>query len=294
MGISRWILGVLGWTLNGPVGAVVGFFIGRAIEQAFDEPEKVESERSSYSHSGTSNNRSSANSRRYYNNGTKDDLSAALLVLIAAMMNADNVIRKSELDLVKRFLVSNYGEEKAKELLLNLRDLNGKDIPVSDVCRQIKQNTDYTTRFHMLDFLFSIADADGDISRQEILLLHNISSNLGIATRDYISIKSRHNSYGGNFGGNWNDGGYDTNNDNSSSYSSNTNEEYHAEGPYSVLGLDSSATDDEVKKAYRRLAMKYHPDRVENLGEEVRRNAEEQFKKINDAYETIKQARGMK
>ena len=73
-----------------------------------------------------------------------------------------------------------------------------------------------------------------------------------------------------------------------------TGKEIVDNGPYAVLGIDSNATDDEVKKAYRRLAMKYHPDRVENLGEEVRRNAEEQFKKINEAYETIRIARGLK
>ena len=63
---------------------------------------------------------------------------------------------------------------------------------------------------------------------------------------------------------------------------------------YKILEVDKSATDDEVKKAYRRMAMKYHPDKVEGLGEEVKRNAEAQFREINDAYESIKQARGMK
>ena len=48
-----------------------------------------------------------------------------------------------------------------------------------------------------------------------------------------------------------------------------------------------------MKKAYRKLAMKYHPDRVENMGEEIKKNAEIQFKEINEAYETIKAARGM-
>ena len=61
-----------------------------------------------------------------------------------------------------------------------------------------------------------------------------------------------------------------------------------------MLGLDNSATDDEVKKAYRRMAMKYHPDKVESMGEEVKKNAEAQFREINEAYEQIKTARGMK
>lgn len=292
MGLGKWILTGLGWAKFGPLGGIVGYMIGRAFEGFGNNYQQVGSGSSAQgSSTGNSTNtggqQSSGGSRRYHNTGSRDDLSVALVVLIASVMNADGVVRKSELDLVKRFLVSNYGEEKAKEMLLMLRNLNGQDIPISDVCRQIKQNTDYTTRYHMLDFLFGIADADGMITRSEVLHLHTISSNLGISTKDYISIKGRHNGFGGNSGGEWHWNGSGNGN------GSDRNGTYSDEGPYAVLGLDSSATDDEVKKAYRRLAMKYHPDRVENLGEEVRRNAEEQFKKINEAYETIKKARGM-
>jgi DnaJ like chaperone protein len=60
------------------------------------------------------------------------------------------------------------------------------------------------------------------------------------------------------------------------------------------LEIDSSATDDEVKKAYRKQAMKHHPDKVSHLGEEIRKAAEEKFQKLNEAYERIKSARGIK
>lgn len=300
MGLVKWILAGLAWAKFGPIGGLLAYFVGGAVEGMLpgskrNEPKDDYQSNSSYTggydgsggFSGSSHNEGS---RRYHNTGTTDDLSAALLVLIAAMMNADNVVRKSELDLVKRFLVSNYGEVRAKELLLHLRELNSKDFPVADICRQIKQNTDYTTRYHMLDFLFSIADADGDISNKELLLLHTISSGLGIATRDYMSIKSRHTASRGTGGNGYGGANYGYDDNGSRAYG----EHYQDESPYSVLGISSSATDDEIKKAYRRLAMKYHPDRVENLGDEVRRNAEEQFKKINDAYETIKVSRGLK
>lgn len=292
MGLGKWIITGLGWTLFGPLGGLVGYLVGGGIENLVNNNGRSIGAGTGGDTFSESDKYAAGGSRRYHNTGTSEDLSAALLVLIAAMMNADNVVRKSELDLVKRFLVSNYGEAKAKEMLLKLRDLTGKEIPVTEVCRQIKHNTDYTTRYHMLDFLFSIADSDGMISRDELLLLHTISSSLGIATRDYLSIKSRHRDVG--TGGGWFGGGQEGGK--GSGYSSGTGD-YDSvadDSVYAVLGLDSSATDDEVKKAYRRLAMKYHPDRVENLGEEVRRNAEEQFKRINQAYETIKAARGMK
>ena len=271
MGIGKWILTGLGWSMMGPIGGIIGYLIGRKLENRNSD---------GYLGGGSINDNGGSSQHRYYNTGSQDDLSAALLVLMAAVMKADDVVKKSELDLVKRFLVSNYGEEKARELLLKLRDFNSQDIPLGDVCQQIKQNTDYTTRYHMLDFLFSIADADGEITFPEQNLLRTISNRLGINARDFLSIMSRH--IAGNFGGGA--GG----SKGSTSHRSSTRD------PYKVLGLDSNATDDEVKKAYRRMAMKYHPDKVEGLGEEVKKNAEAQFREINEAYEQIKAERGMK
>ncbi|MBP5190877.1 MAG: molecular chaperone DjiA, partial [Bacteroidales bacterium] len=241
MGIGKWILTGLGWSMMGPIGGIIGYLIGNKLEKRSEYRETIGG--GSYG-SGESHQ---SNAHRYTNTGSADDLSAALLVLIAAVMNADNVVKKSELDRVKVFLVSNYGEEKAKEMLLRLRDLKNLDIPIGDVCQQIKQNTDYTTRYHMLDFLFSIADADGEVTFPEQTKLRSISNKLGVNARDFISIAARHvaNGFGGGQSSGYGSG---------SSSSNNYNKD-----PYKVLGLDSSATDDEIKRAYRRLAMKYHP-----------------------------------
>uniref|UniRef100_UPI004024F71F J domain-containing protein n=1 Tax=Prevotella sp. TaxID=59823 RepID=UPI004024F71F len=62
---------------------------------------------------------------------------------------------------------------------------------------------------------------------------------------------------------------------------------------YKVLGITPDATDDEVKAAYRRMALKHHPDRVATLGEDVRKAAEKKFQEINAAKETIYKARGL-
>ena len=284
MGIGKWILTGLGWSMMGPIGGIIGYLIGNRLEKRSEYRESL----GGGSYGGGSYGRPSG-AHRYSNTGTADDLSAALLVLIAAVMKADSVVRKSELELVKRFLVSNYGEEKAKELLLKLRDMQQEDFPINDICQQIKQNTDYTTRYHMLDFLFSIADADGEVTFQEQSLLRTISNRLGINARDFLSIMARH--VAGNFGG-FGGGGRSGGSGSGSSRSSSSTG--YKKDPYKVLGLDSTATDEEIKKAYRRLAMKYHPDKVEGLGEEVKKNAEAQFREINEAYETLKNLRGIK
>jgi DnaJ like chaperone protein len=65
------------------------------------------------------------------------------------------------------------------------------------------------------------------------------------------------------------------------------------EAAYKVLEISPSATDDEVKAAYRKLAMKHHPDRVASLGEDVRKAAEEKFRQLNEAKEKIYKARGL-
>lgn len=226
--------------------------------------------------------------RPYQNTGSQDDINIALTVLIAAVMKADGDVRKSELDYVKNFLLRNYGEDRGKELLHVLRDLTKSDtnIDIPGVCTQIKYNTNYDTRYHMVDFLFGLATADGEFHVSENNVLRSIANGLGINRTDFASIYSRHvnqsyNSYQSYSGGS------------SNSYSSRSSSPSHTD-PYAVLGISPTASDDEVKKAYRRLAMKYHPDKVEGMGEEVKKQSAEQFRKINEAYEQIKAIRGIK
>ena len=281
MGLTKWIFTGLGWAIGGgPLGALIGYLLGRSIENRSsiaDTFDPREYNTAYQPHHGP-----------YRNTGTQKDVNVALMVLIAAVMKADGVVKRSELDYVKKFLLRNYGEEEGKQYLSVLHDLVKPETTfnTSDICQQIKVNTDYTTRYHMVDFLFGLSMADGSLSAEENSILRTIATGLGINSHDFISISARHgagyynyNSYGRSQG---------------SYQNSSRGSSYNMPDPYKVLGLDSSASDDEVKKAYRRLAMKYHPDKVEGLGEEVKKNAEEQFRKINEAYETIKAARNMK
>ena len=263
--LTKWIFTGLGWAIGGPLGAIIGYFIGRSISS----DKQVESG----TYEGMSGHRGP-----YRNTGTQADVNAALMVLIAAVMKADGQVKRSELDYVKRFLLANYGEERGKEMLKVLQKLVEQDIRVDLVCQQIKVNTDYNTRYHMVDFLFGLGGADGEFDQSEINMLRLISQYLGISQSDYTSIYERHVGYSGYSDRSRQSGGTGR----SSSYSKD---------PYRVLGLDSNATDDEVRKAYRKMAMKYHPDRVAGMSEEMQRNAAEQMKEINQAYDEIKQRR---
>ena len=183
----------------------------------------------------------------------------SLLVLVAAVMKADGKVLKSELDYVKKFLVHNFGEASATEAIRMLRDLLNQTIPISEVCRQIKQNMNYSARLQLLHFLFGIALADGEVDEREKNLINQISREMGLTDKDFESIQAM--------------------------FVPNT------EGDYKILEIEPSVNDEEVKKAYRRMAMKYHPDKVSHLGEDFQNAAKEKFQKVNQAYENIKKER---
>lgn len=258
---AKWIITGLGWAFMGPIGAVLGFMVGSAVDAASRDLEN----------GGAGPSPQNSNRRGQYT--TPNDIRVSFLLLTAVVMKADGKVLKSELNHVKKFLVMNFGERQAQDLLHVLRDLMKMDYSVYEVCRQIRENTNYTTRMHLFDFLYSVAVADNSCSAEEEAVLKTIASQLRISSYDYISIHERHTA------------GRRASSS-SSSYTSTKN-------PYSVLGISETATNEEVKKAYRRLAMKFHPDKVEGLGDEVKKNAEQQFREINEAYETIKNRRGI-
>lgn len=187
---------------------------------------------------------------------------ASLLVLIASVMKADGKVLRSELDFVKNFLIDNFGEENAKRYLLTLREILKKDFSVNQVTEEIKTHLNYSSRLQLIHFLFGLANADGQIDPREYDLIKQISFLLGIHTTDFDSIKSMF------------------------VVVDNTT-------PYKILGISPDASDEEVKKAYRKMAMKFHPDKVSFLDEKAKKAAEEKFKKINEAYHQIKKMRGI-
>ena len=160
--ILKWLLLGLGWAVGGPIGGILGYYLGKAISP--DTPQIDSGD-------GTGSSWSSSHRGPYRNTGTQQDINVALMVLIAAVIKADGQVKRSELDYVKRFLLTNYGESRGKEMLKVLQQLVQTDIPVDQVCQQIKVNTDYNTRYHMLDFLFGLGRSDGQFHQAELNVL---------------------------------------------------------------------------------------------------------------------------
>jgi len=187
---------------------------------------------------------------------------ASLLVLMAAVMKADGKVVHSELEYVKRYLIRNLGQEKAAEALVLLRDILKQPIPLQEICLQIRVNLDYSSRLELLHFLVGLGMADGEMSKSELAVINQIAYELGISANDISSIQNMFSN--------------------------------DIEAAYKVLEIEPSASDDEVKKAYRNMAVRFHPDKVEHLGEEFKKSANEKFQKVNEAFEKIKKTRGMK
>lgn len=189
------------------------------------------------------------------------DFNISLLILTAAVMKADGSVKRSELDFVKRFFVNQFGAVKAAEYIKMLGELLKQDLKVNEVSQQIRQFMDYSSRLLLLQYLFGVALADGKHHQSEIDMIRSISANMGISQKEFESVKAM--------------------------FIKETN------SAYKILEIESTATNDEVKKAYREMAIKYHPDKVSHLGEDVRQAAEAKFSSLNVAYEAIKQERGM-
>lgn len=202
-----------------------------------------------------------SNTEEYIGGTTQQrDFNVSLLVLSAAVMKADGTVKKSELDYVKRFFLKNFGQERAEKYILMLREILKQDIQVYDVSQQIGRFMDYSSKLQLIHYLFGVASADGTTHENEVDVISVISKYMNVSSSDFQSIKAMF--------------------------------VHQVDNSYKILGIDANATDEEVKKAYREMAKKYHPDKVAYLGEDVRKSAEQKLQEVNEAYDKIKKQRG--
>lgn len=253
MKFGKWIGGGIGWALGGPLGGFLGYLIGSAFDTK--EPEQSQT-------NGTRYGGQQPGGTRYSRPQTsRGDFMVSLVVLTAAVMKADGKVTQAELNYVKQFFVRQFGVEAATDGIRMLRDVLKQQIPVYEVSRQIGQMLNYSSRLQLVDYLFGIVSTKGSVLPSELRLIETIANYMGVNGTDFNSIKSMF-------------------------------VKQDADSAYKILGISPTATDDEVKKAYRKMAVENHPDKVAYLGEDVQRAAKEKFQKINEAYEAIKKQRG--
>ena len=229
---AKWIGGGLGWMYGGPIGAFLGYQLGKYISKGFQSKE------------------------------TSFELS--LLILSAIVVKADGKIQKSELDCVRRFFLQSFGKLKSDKYFQIFNEVKHKDFPsVRSVCLEINKHVNHKTRLQIIHFLFSIAHSDGHVDIKEIDIIKKISKYFWVSEYDFSSIEAMFS------------------------------KEKNIDNAYDILGISKTASDDQIKTVYRKMVKKYHPDKLTGVSEDVVKMAKEKFQSVKDAYDKIRQKRGI-
>lgn len=283
MAYGKWIGGFLGLITLGPLGALAGFALGSLFDAA--DGSSVRNHGGDGNGYGSYGNGSYANgaygnqhdsysgySRDQQQQGQRNTFRFSLLVLASYIIKADGRVMHSEMNMVRNWLRMNFGEQsvgEGEQILRRLFEMQTQlgaeeyRDTVMKACGQLAMAMPYEQRIQLLHFLSMIAQADGMVTREEVAALKECAVGLGLRASDVDSML------------NLSDG--------------STN----LDAAYKVLGVAPTATDAECRKAYRKLALENHPDKVAALGEEVRRAAEKRFQEINAAKELVWKSRGM-
>jgi DnaJ like chaperone protein len=188
------------------------------------------------------------------------DFELNLLSLASLVIKADGAVSQVELDYVRQYFVQAYGKERANATFRVFNEvIKTREISAQRIGGLLRQRMRYESRLQVIHFLFSIANADGVVSEAELRIINSISVNIGIQNADFESIKAMFFK--------------------------------NPDRAYKILEIERTATTSEIKAAYRRMAKKYHPDKLQHMDEAYRKGAEDKFRKVQEAYEQLQKER---
>jgi DnaJ like chaperone protein len=242
----RWFAALLGYSFFRFPGAILGFLIGSLLDAL--------------------SSKKGGSFQQVFKQQRGDQVSPAdfelnLLALASLVIKADGVVNQKELDYVRQYFVQAYGTERANATFRVFNDvIKKRQISAENICTMLRARTRYESRLQILHFLFSIANADGHVSDNEVQEIERISRYLGVQNPDFESIKAMFFK--------------------------------NPDSAYKILEIDRSATNAEIKTAYRMMAKKYHPDKLQHMDEAYQKGAEEKFRKVQEAYEQLQKERG--
>lgn len=275
MALGKWIGSALGWILSGGnvLGAIAGYCIGSLLSEATSTAERENG------FNGNGNTfRNDYSDTQFNQRPFEEDRNSflfSMLVLSSYIIKADGKIMHSEMNCVRNFLHNNFGEQavrQGEDILLKLFEMQKQQgattfkETIRKSCVEISFHMNIGQRLQLLDYLIIIAKVDGTVSPEEVYALKEVATYLGLSAQDVDSMLNMEAS---------------------------SNQQIGLDEAYKILGISPNATNDEVKAAYRKMALKHHPDRVSTLGDDIREAAEKKFQEINNAKERIYKARGL-
>lgn len=275
MALGKWIGSALGWILSGGnvLGAIAGYCIGSLLSDATSTAERENG------FNGNGNTfRNDYSDTQFNQRPFEEDRNSflfSMLVLSSYIIKADGKIMHSEMNCVRNFLRNNFGEQavrQGEDILLKLFEMQKQQgattfkETIRKSCVEISFHMNIGQRLQLLNYLIIIAKVDGTVSPEEVYALKEVATYLGLSAQDVDSMLNMEAS---------------------------SNQQIGLDEAYKILGISPNATNDEVKAAYRKMALKHHPDRVSSLGDDIREAAEKKFQEINNAKERIYKARGL-
>ena len=261
MAIKGKLIGALIGSIAGPFGTLFGGLIGHLFDRASEERRLLDSV------SGRGPVPSEAQAEAFADPVSQAQINflACLIGLSIRVAEAGGGVRASHVEALKEFFRRNFSFPSVdQEMIRRLVDemyLNRDRIDVQGLCGYYAAVSSFEGRVLLLRLLFQIARADAQgVIRAEEELIRRMAGFLGLGEQVFRQVRAEFVRETGR--------------------------------AWEVLGLERDAGVDEIKAAYRQLAMQNHPDKVANLGAEFVKVAEEKFKAVQEAYEEIRRERG--
>ena len=245
----------MGFMVGGPIGAILGGVLGHAYDVS---NEQMQGYREREDHSWPEVEREFDRQYLFY---------VSLASLAAKMAKADGVITNDEIRAFDHFLRIDLGlsVDERRTIASVFNEAKNSPEDAVAIARQFKALIGYQRDVlqMMIQLLFRIALADGQLHKNEEIFIQDIASAFEMSAMEYQQIKAL----------------YIKENDQA----------------YNILGISRNASDDEVKKAYRKLVQEYHPDKMQAKGvpEDFMKIANEKMTEINQAYDQICKERGI-
>lgn len=234
MKYEKWLGAGLGFVVSGsPLGAVIGFGAGKLLEKK--------------------------DGKGFFATAHTSDFEVNILQLAVAVIQTEKGVTHSEINFVRDFWQTQFGEEFLEEKMSVFNHLLQKKYDTKKACVDLYNMSEVATRHQLIYFLFDLAECDKPLSEKERQMISAIAGWLNINRIDFEKIE-------------------------------------HSRNPqpltvFDILGVNETDSTAHIRTQYRKLVLQYHPDKHPNLTENERKKMEQKLQEIHEAYQQILELR---